>query len=224
MLMLPLSFLFMFLALFPWTEAQFNSNPLRPPAIPLAVKSPYLNSWQDVGKDGGNGGYLPGQWADFYRYSIPLSTQNIRALANYLSNKITAWMGIIRVDGAPYTWMGVNNNLTSVNQTAFEYTSTRSIFTLKVGEAVEMNVTFLSPITPDEPDLMRQSLVFSYLNVDVQSLDGEPHDVQLYADISAGKKPISQMRSTAAANRSSPVASQSGYREIIPISLSGIMV
>jgi hypothetical protein len=30
-------------------------------------------------------------------------------------------------------------------------------------------------------------LVFSYLEVTVESHDGNPHDVQLYADISAGK-------------------------------------
>lgn len=77
-------------------------------------------------------------------------------------------------------------NTMSVNQTAFEYTATKSIFTMNAG-AVEMKITFLSPITPD--DLKRQSLVFSYLNVEVSSLDGGNHDVQVYADISAGELP-----------------------------------
>lgn len=40
--------------------------PARPPAIPLAVKSPYLNTWQNAGSDGGNGGYLAGQWPTFW--------------------------------------------------------------------------------------------------------------------------------------------------------------
>lgn len=74
---------------------------------------------------------------------------------------------------------------TTVNQTAYEYTSTKSIFTMDVGGAVQLNLTFLSPITPN--DLKRQSLVFSYLNVEVASLDGRSHDVQVYSDISAGK-------------------------------------
>lgn len=73
---------------------------------------------------------------------------------------------------------------TTVNQTAFEYTSTKSIFTMNVQDSLEMNITFMSPITPN--DLKRQSLVFSYLNVEVSSLDGRDHDVQVYADISAG--------------------------------------
>lgn len=40
-------------------------SPARPPAIPLAVKSPYVNCWQQAGSDAemggpGNGGYLAG--------------------------------------------------------------------------------------------------------------------------------------------------------------------
>lgn len=90
---------------------------------------------------------------------------------------------MIRVDGTTYTWMG-DPGPSAVTQTAFEYTSTRSTFTMSVG-GVEMNITFLSPIDPD--DMKRQSLVFSYLDVVVQSQDGAAHDVQLYADISAGR-------------------------------------
>jgi hypothetical protein len=41
-------------------------SPARPPAIPLGVKSPYLNTWQYAGSDGGNGGYLAGQWPQFW--------------------------------------------------------------------------------------------------------------------------------------------------------------
>lgn len=72
-----------------------------------------------------------------------------------------------------------------VNQTGFEYTSTKSTFTLDVDGQVEMKVTFLSPVYPD--DLMRASLPYSYMEVDVQSTDGNTHDVQIYTDISAGK-------------------------------------
>lgn len=41
--------------------AQSSFAPARPPAIPLAVNSPYLNTWQQAGSDGGNGGYLAGR-------------------------------------------------------------------------------------------------------------------------------------------------------------------
>ena len=75
----------------------------------------------------------------------------------------------------------------TVFQTSVEYTSTKSIFTMNVGGKVEMKITFLSPIEPS--DKKRQSLVFTYLDVQVRSLDGAEHDVQLYSDISAGNRP-----------------------------------
>ena len=93
---------------------------------------------------------------------------------------------MIRVDGTNYLWMGApGNSPAAATQTGFQYTSTKSIFTFNVGGKVEMNVTFLSPLTP--ADRKRQSLVFSYLDVLVQSIDGASHTVQLYTDISAGK-------------------------------------
>ncbi|RKF53563.1 Glutaminase A [Erysiphe neolycopersici] len=143
------------------TESTFS--PARPPAIPLAVKSPYLNVLLAAGNKGG-GGYLAGQWAKFW------------------TGQTVGWAGLIRVDGIVYTWMGAPGPQ-PVTQTAFEYTSTKSIFTLNAGSRVELQVTFLSPITPG--DLQRQSLISSYLNVAVRSLDGAVHNVQLYADISA---------------------------------------
>jgi len=76
----------------------------------------------------------------------------------------------------------------AVVQTAFEYTSTRSIFTQTVNGTVGLTVTFLSNLTPD--DFQRLSLPFSYMEVDVYSLDGQDHDVQLYTDISAGKREV----------------------------------
>lgn len=91
---------------------------------------------------------------------------------------------MIKVDNETFTWLGAPG-AQAVNQTAFEYTSTRSTFIMNVGGFVEMNVTFLSPVTPT--DFKRQSLIFSYLDVTVSSLDGEPHSIKLYADTSAGK-------------------------------------
>ena len=100
--------------------------------------------------------------------------------------QILGWTGLIRVDNTSYTWMGAPAPLpTVVNQISFEYTSTRSSFVMDVAGVVEMNITFLSSITPT--DLMRQSLIFSYVDVSVTSTDGATHDVQLYTDLTAGK-------------------------------------
>ncbi|RYP52667.1 hypothetical protein DL768_002223 [Monosporascus sp. mg162] len=147
------------------TSAESTFSPARPPSIPLAVKSPYLNSWLNVGDDEENGGHLAGGWPRFW------------------AQQITGWTGFIRVDGVPYAWLGAAPRAALVNQTHFSYTSTRSTFILDAGGKVEMSVTFLSPVTAS--DLRRQSLSFSYLDVGVHSLDGASHDVQLYADVSA---------------------------------------
>lgn len=99
-------------------------------------------------------------------------------------------MGFIRVDGTPYAWLGAAPGADLVEQTEFSYTSTRSTFVLTAGGKVELNVTFLSPVTAN--DLKRQSIPFSYLDVGVHSLDGASHDVELYADVSAGPYLINQ--------------------------------
>lgn len=119
---------------------------------------------------------------------IPRRRNQVKTNANvtiqFYSGNATSWAGLIRVDNETYTWMG-NPGPQTVNQTAFQYTATKSIFTLDVDNLVQMIVTFQSPVTPT--DIRRQSLTFSYLNVEVSSLDGSSHDVQLYTDISAGK-------------------------------------
>jgi hypothetical protein len=91
---------------------------------------------------------------------------------------------MIRVDGKTLNWMGSPKDIPQATQTAAEYTSTRSIFTIRVDDKVSVKVTFLSPITPE--DFKRQSLVFSYMQVEVSSVDGQEHKVQIYTDISAG--------------------------------------
>lgn len=68
-----------------------------------------------------------------------------------------------------------------VTQTAFEYTSTRSIFTQRVS-GVELTVTFFSPVTPK--NLVVSSIVSSYMSVAIRSIDGKKHRVQLYTDVS----------------------------------------
>lgn len=117
-----------------------------------------------------------------------IATDVARPLTPPRSNQITGWAGMIRVDGTAYKWMGdplAADGPAVVSQDSYEYTSTKSIFNMNVDGKVAMNITFLSPIFPD--DFQRQSLIFSYLNVEVSSIDGSEHDVQLYSDISAGE-------------------------------------
>ena len=59
-------------------------EPFNPPAIPLAVKHPYLNTWLMQG----SGVALNDAWSGFWT-----------------GNSITAWTGFVRVDGKPYRWL-----------------------------------------------------------------------------------------------------------------------
>lgn len=150
------------------TIATSTFTPIKPPSQPLAVRSPYLSTWQPAGSGGGNGGYLAGQWPSFW------------------NGRTLGWQGLIRVDGTTYNFMGDMSGLSNLaTQTNYQYTATQSIYTQTVNNAVKLTVTFLSPITPD--DWKRQSLVFSYMDLSVESIDGNTHSVQIYSDISAGR-------------------------------------
>ena len=110
------------------------------------------------------------------------------ACLNGTRGKKLGWTGLVRVNGNTYVWMGNPGSLPLSEQLSFEYTATRSTFILKVADTIRLNATFLSPVFPF--DLKRQSIPFSYLNVDLRSLDGQTHDVQIYTDISTGMKTI----------------------------------
>ncbi|KAK7047204.1 hypothetical protein VNI00_006870 [Paramarasmius palmivorus] len=92
------------------------------------------------------------------------------------------WTGFVRVDGTTWRWMGESQygNVTTLQSA--EITPTRTNFAFLAGP-VQLNASFLSPIEPS--DWVLQSLPFSYLSVNVQSLDGQAHDIQLYSDITA---------------------------------------
>ncbi|KAH8902414.1 DUF1793-domain-containing protein [Coniochaeta sp. PMI_546] len=135
-------------------------KPTRPPAWPLAVKSPYVNAWLQ----GDSGGLLPGSWP------------------RHWTSQILGWQGFVSVDGTAYNWMGQAPGPTPVEQISAEYTSTQTIFTFNVADKVTLTVTFLSPVYPD--DLAKQSQQFSYISAKAVSSDGASHSVQVYMDVS----------------------------------------
>ncbi|GAA5843804.1 hypothetical protein JCM3766R1_000546 [Sporobolomyces carnicolor] len=152
-----------------------------PPAIPLAVKSPYLNAWLPTGGDFAK--TLSGQWARHWpvRWG-PYSRKSFRL----------PWSGMIRIDGKTFEFLGApitssasfgadDDAATAMaKQTGFELTATRSIFSFEA-DGVEFNVTFLSPVTPN--DDIKTSLPFSYLAIDVDPTACDKHSISLYSDI-----------------------------------------
>ncbi|KAJ6780596.1 hypothetical protein PWT90_07123 [Aphanocladium album] len=145
-------------------DAKSTFSPARPPAAPLAVRSPYLNVWLNGRTDGGESGVLPSQWPRFW------------------TEGVQGWQGYIKVDGKTYNWMGNHPSTDFANQTAQRYTSTKTEFVMDVGGKVELTVSFLSPVFPE--DHMRQSIPFAYMNVEVKAIDGRSHSVQIYSDVS----------------------------------------
>jgi hypothetical protein len=134
---------------------------LRPPAIPLAVRSPYLSTWLAADN-------LPGTWPTFW------------------TGRVTAMTGLATIDGTPFLFLGNPGSPTAypfatLRQTSVTVTATKSEFVLRQA-GVELTVTFLSPVTPG--DLRRQSQPLSYLAVTARSTDGKPHKVGIYFDIS----------------------------------------
>ncbi|AEW98431.1 glutaminase family protein [Streptantibioticus cattleyicolor] len=135
-------------------------DPIRPPAVPLAVRSPYLSAWLPA--DG-----AAGTWPVFW------------------TGRTTAMTGIARVDGVPYLFLGAPNVpgqvLRGMAQRSLTVTATRSRYLFEAA-GVELALTFLSPVEPG--DLRRQSMPLSYLTAEVRSRDGRAHDVTVYFDIS----------------------------------------
>lgn len=136
-------------------------DPLRPPAVPLAVRSPYLSTWMPSS-------IAAGTWAGFW------------------TGRTTAMTGYLRVDGVDYLFLGAPSVPghpvpRGVIQRSLTLTATRSQYVMAAG-GVQLTLTFLSPIEPG--DLRRQSMPLSYVLADVRSDDGRAHDTGLYFDIS----------------------------------------
>ncbi|KAK0616291.1 hypothetical protein B0T14DRAFT_434788 [Immersiella caudata] len=134
---------------------------VKPPAVPLAVRSPYLNAWLEGGD---TQCILPGQWPKFW------------------TSQTQGWQGLVQVDGKTYTWMGAAPGFDHAKQVSLHYTSTKSEFVFDVDGKVHLTVTFLSPVYPD--DLSRQSQQFSYVSVKVACSDTQKRNVQVYMDVS----------------------------------------
>ncbi|KAF5323146.1 hypothetical protein D9758_017812 [Tetrapyrgos nigripes] len=169
----------LFSVLFLSASLSVSAQNIRPGAIPLAVRSPSLSAWL-------SGPQAPSAWPQFWTQSRTLG-----------------WSGLICVDGQLYEWLGLafegggltlnqNPKISTASLQSIQITPTQTIMSYTAGNStnnnnlgqplISFNVTFLSPIEPGDAAL--QSLEFVYVDVDVESLDGQGHDVQVYQDFS----------------------------------------
>ncbi len=143
----------------PATSSAQSFTPIKPPAVPLITRQPYMNVWLRQ-----NDGLAPGAWPRHW---------------NGATKAIT---GIAYIDNQPYLFLGDPTNIPNkMKQTALETTPTQSKFTFNAG-GVNLNVDFLSPV--EAKDLRRLSMPLSDIITTAQSSDGNTHSVSVYFDIS----------------------------------------
>ena len=135
--------------------------PIRPPAVPLAVRSPYLSSWMPADS-------LAGTWPAFW------------------TGHVTAMAGIARIDGTAYVFLGNpalagSSPFPTMRQVSLTVTGTKSKYLLQQA-GVEVQVEFFSPV--ERGDLRRQGIPLSYISASARAIDGAAHRVSLYFDIS----------------------------------------
>ncbi|BGP48372.1 hypothetical protein JCM10450v2_004245 [Rhodotorula kratochvilovae] len=128
--------------------------------VPLAVRGPYLGAYLTGRQDKSLVSMDPHFWT-----TLPLG-----------------WKGLLRVDGETWNWMGNLTDWPAARNASIRHTAAETGFTLTNDPpTVALHASFLSPITP--ADLFRQSIPFSYLHLTAESLDGQPHNVDVYSDI-----------------------------------------
>ncbi len=131
----------------------------RVPAVPLVTHSPYVSAWSMADR-------LTDRWPTHW------------------TGGTNAMLGLVRIDGKVFRWMGPNPSLPGreippLNQTGLEITATRSIFTFQ-GSGIELQAEFLSPLLADDLEVLARPV--TYLRLTAKPIDGKTHQVQAYTD------------------------------------------
>jgi len=135
-----------------------TSNAFFPPAVPLVTHDPYFSIWSESDR-------LADDWSKHWTGA---------------DHSLTS---IIRIDGKPYRLMGMpDSNVPALEQDKLDVLPTRSIYHFS-GAGVGVTLTFLSPLLPDDLDVLTRPL--TYITWDVMATDGKPHQVGLYFDNSS---------------------------------------
>ncbi|MCJ7840038.1 DUF4965 domain-containing protein [Lederbergia sp. NSJ-179] len=140
------------------------SQKLRPPSVPLVTNDPYLSIWSAVD----------------HLYDDHTC---------HWTNKRNSMVGIILIDGKPRRFMGKVELVEarpyeeppSLEQKSLQVDPLTSTYTF-AGDGIELEVSFMTPLLLDDLDLLSRPA--SYVTFRVRSVDGKPHDVKIYFDIS----------------------------------------
>ncbi|KAH8980361.1 hypothetical protein EDB86DRAFT_3052194 [Lactarius hatsudake] len=146
-----------------------------PAAIPLFVRSPYLNCWGYLSNEPSNPRIS--QTTTFSQVQQPRSGWDP-------SLDVLNLVVLVRVDNSTYLFLGNASTVnTTVNLTTVVISPTQTKLIAEAGP-MQINLTFLNPIEPE--DWVKQSIPFSYMSLTAESLDGTAHATQMYSDLNLG--------------------------------------
>jgi hypothetical protein len=129
----------------------------RPPAIPLMTNDPYFSLWS-------------------------MADHLTDAPTKHWSEAAQPMIGLARIDGQTYRWMGVvrRSAVAAMEQTGLEVTSLHSIYTFRAA-GIELHATFFTALLPGELDVLSRPV--TYLSWSAAATDGKPHHVDLLIDV-----------------------------------------
>lgn len=126
--------------------------------MPLIAHDPYFSIWSFADK---------------------LNGENTK----HWTGKPNGMSSLLRVDGKTYRVMGQDpRQLPELPQQSVRVLPTRTVYEFE-GAGVHLTLTFLSPLLPDDLDLLSRPA--SYITWSVRSTDGAAHAASLYFDASA---------------------------------------
>ena len=146
----------MLFAGFALTSVGQGLAPLRPPAVPLIVHDPYFSIWSPADR----------------------STDSA---TTHWTGKPSSLTALVRIDSKTYALTG-GSKFPALDQTGLEVLPTRTIYHF-LGNGVNLELTFFSPALPSDLDVLSRPL--SYIEWDIRSTDGKPHEIALYFDASS---------------------------------------
>jgi hypothetical protein len=128
----------------------------RPPAVPLVTIDPHTSIWSFTDR-------LTDDWP-----------------RHWTGTKMALY-GVVRVDGLAWRFMGGGEWLDrAATQMSCTVHATRTEYVFRCGP-VELTLDFITPLLADNLDLLSRPV--TYLRSRVRVLDGRPHAVSIYFDI-----------------------------------------
>lgn len=132
---------------------------LRAPAWPLITIDPYMSAWSP-------------------------SDNLYDSQVMHWSGSEFPFVGILRVDGTPYRFMGTDNSVVAqtATQTSADVQATNTIYNFTCGP-VELKLTFTAPVLMEDLELMSRPI--NYISYEVRATDGDNHTVEIYFEADA---------------------------------------